>query len=149
MCIAILLFALWLIKSFLVQPFVLLDENMEPTLKKEGVYFIDRISYRFRDPRRGEIVVFRTTEVPPLYFVKRIVGSAGERIKMEEGAVFINGKLFNEPYTKVNSNWNFEEVSIKEGRVYVIDDSRALWPGPYSHTKVAYKNIVGRIMGIK
>lgn len=147
--IAILLFGLWLVKTFLVQPFVLLDENMEPTLKNERVYFIDRVSYRFRDPQRGEIVVFRTSEVPPLYFVKRIVGLAGERIKMEEGVVFINGKLFNESYAKVNSNWNFEEVSIGEGRVYVIDDNRGLWSGPNSHTKVAYKNIVGRIMGIK
>lgn len=130
-------------------PFVLFDENMEPALKKERVYFVDKISYRFRDPRRGEIVVVRTSEAPPLYFAKRVVGSAGERIRMEEGAVFINGELFNEPYARVNSNWNFEEVSINEGRAYVIDDNRSSQPGPYSHIKVAYKNIVGRVMGVK
>lgn len=147
--IAILFFALWLIKTFLILPFALLDENMEPTLKKERLYFIDRLSYRFRNPRRGEVVILRTSQDPPLYFVKRVVGLAGERVKMERGVLFINDKLFNEPYAAVNSDWHFEEVLVGKGRVYVIDDNRTFGPGLYSYIKVSNRNIIGKLIGTR
>lgn len=135
-----------LIKTFAIQPIIVLDKNMEPTLRKDRIYVVDKLTYRFRRPLRGEIVLFRTTEEPPLYFIKRVVGVAGEKISIEEGKVFIDGKLLEEPYTTVNSNLNLVPTEVLENYLFVIDDNRFRYYGSFLYLKVSCKNVVGRVL---
>jgi len=110
--IAIVLF----VKAFVVNPYRIPSSSMEPTLHCaqpgsgcEAGTFSDRVLanrflYRFRDPKRGDVVVFNT---PPLAaercgaggtFVKRLIVLPGEIWRMENGTVFVNGRKLDEPY---------------------------------------------------
>ncbi len=135
-----------LLHLFVIQPFVLFSENMLPTLKTDRVYFINKIIYKFKAPERGDIIVFRTNETPPLYFIKRVVALPGEKVRIKKGRVFINGKVLDEPYAVVDSTWRSTEEIIKEDTFWCLDDDRTLDLTPYSRIKVSYKNIVGKVM---
>jgi signal peptidase I len=105
------------LKAWVVNPYKIPSSSMEPTLHcarpAQGceARFSDRVLanrfiYRFRDPKRGEIIVFKT---PPEAqrrcgaggtFVKRLIGLPGEVVSERNGLVYINGHLLNEPYIK-------------------------------------------------
>src|SRR5438552_14383639 len=108
-----------LIKAWVVNPYRIPSSSMEPTLHcarpAQGceARFSDRVLanrfiYRFRDPKRGEIIVFKT---PPAAqqrcgaggtFVKRLIGLPGEVVTERDGYVYINGKRLDEPYIKAD-----------------------------------------------
>lgn len=79
----------FLIRSFLVQPFLVSGASMEPNFSTGNYLLIDEIAYRFREPQRGEVIVFKYPENPSIYYIKRIVGLPGETIKIEKGTVGI------------------------------------------------------------
>jgi signal peptidase I len=62
------------LRTFLVQPFYVKGASMEPNFYDHEYLIIDELSYRFRDPQRGDIVVFRYPNDPKQYFIKRVVG---------------------------------------------------------------------------
>ena len=67
------------VRYFLIQPFYVKGASMEPNFYDQEYLIIDEISYRFREPQRGEIVVFRYPRDPASFFIKRIIGLAGEK----------------------------------------------------------------------
>src|SRR3990167_3725877 len=74
-----------LIRYYLFKPFYVKGASMEPTFYEKEYLIIDEITYRFREPERGEVIVFRYPENPKEYFLKRIIGLPGETIKITEG----------------------------------------------------------------
>src|SRR5438105_677397 len=105
-----------LIQAFLVKPFRIPSQSMEPTLDIGQRVLVDRVRFHFRDPHRGDIVVFKpprgadlnecgqapppgqvcavaTTEESSTNFIKRIVGVPGDRLSVKAGRVYIDGKL--------------------------------------------------------
>ncbi|HLD69247.1 MAG TPA: signal peptidase I, partial [Candidatus Omnitrophota bacterium] len=65
------------VRYFLIQPFYVKGASMEPNFYDQEYLIIDEISYRFREPQRGEIVVFRYPRDPASFFIKRIIGLPG------------------------------------------------------------------------
>ena len=83
-----------LVRYFLFKPFYVKGASMEPNFQNHEYLIIDELSYRLREPARGEVIVFKYPEDPKEYFLKRIIGLPGERIKIAEGRVTI----YNEKY---------------------------------------------------
>ncbi len=79
----------FLIRSFLVQPFLVSGASMEPNFSTGNYLLIDEVAYRFREPQRGEVIVFKYPQNPSIYYIKRIVGLPGETVKVEKGTVGI------------------------------------------------------------
>ncbi len=79
----------FLIRSFLVQPFLVSGASMEPNFSSGNYLLIEEVTYRFREPERGEVIVFRYPENPSIYYIKRVVGLPGETVKVEKGTVGI------------------------------------------------------------
>ncbi len=79
----------FLIRTFLVQPFVVSGASMEPTLSEGNYLLIDEITYRFRDPKRGEMIVFRYPLDPKVFFIKRIIGMPEEEVFSQKGKIKI------------------------------------------------------------
>ena len=127
------------------KPYRIPSASMEPTLHcaKPGAFcegrFSDRVianrlAYRFGDPKRGQIVVFKTPEAAERCglgdggstFVKRIVGLPGELVSEREGVIYINGDRLIEPYVEpsrrghANGNW----PRVAEGHYFVLGDNR-------------------------
>ena len=97
-CIALWSLCLYLIiTNFIGGAVEVQGESMMPNLVNGEVHFLNRWTYHFRPPRRGEIVVIRDPGFADLA-VKRVVAIGGEQIEIHDGAVFINGALFKEPY---------------------------------------------------
>ena len=92
------------VRYFLFKPFYVKGASMEPTFLDKEYLIVDELSYRLRLPQRGEVVVFKYPENPKEYFLKRIIGLPGERVKVSEGQVTIyntehpEGIVLDEPY---------------------------------------------------
>lgn len=84
------------IRYFLFKPFYVKGASMEPTFFEHEYLIIDELTYRFQEPKRGDVVVFRPPNQSREYYIKRIVGLPGETLKFVEGEVII----FNEENPK-------------------------------------------------
>jgi signal peptidase I len=84
------------IRYFIVQPFFVKGASMEEGFHNGDYVMIDELSYRFREPRRGDVIVFRYPQDPSQYFIKRIIGLPGEKIQIRNNEVLI----FNDEYPK-------------------------------------------------
>ena len=80
-----------LIQAFLVKPYRIPSESMEDTLLIGDRVLVDRISWRFSDPQRSDIIVFHPPFVGPV-LIKRVIGMPGDEISLKDGAVYVNGK---------------------------------------------------------
>src|SRR3989339_2004483 len=77
------------IRYFLIQPFYVKGASMEPNFYDHEYLIIDEISYRFHEPQRGDIVVFRYPDDPSQFFIKRLIGLPSEIIKINDGKITI------------------------------------------------------------
>lgn len=88
-----------LIQAYLVKPYRIPSPSMEDTLLVGDRVLADRISWRFQDPARGDVVVFHPPGPGPV-LIKRIVGMPGDTLSLRDGAVYVNGKQLAEPYVR-------------------------------------------------
>ena len=135
----------FLVVKFVVAPSVVVGDSMSPTLKSWDLCLMQR-AYHYQ-PRRGDIVVFRTADDPPLYFVKRVIALPGESLSIDHGVFYVNGVALAEPYTTVNAGWQMEPTKIPEGKVFVVGDNRELEREAYVQGLVATRLVQARLLG--
>ena len=138
------LITLSLVASFVVRPCIVAGESMTPTLRPWDLCFMRVV--RHYQPHRGDIVVFRTADDPPLYFIKRVTALPGETISIERGIVGINGASLAEPYTTINPSWQMEPTPVPTGKVFVMGDNRDLPREDYVLGLVATRLIKARLL---
>jgi signal peptidase I len=118
------------IRYFLVQPFYVKGASMEPTYFDHEYLIIDELSYRLREPMRGEVVVFRYPLDPGQFFIKRIVGLPGETMEINNGHITIyntdhpNGKKLEEEYLDDEMTAGKKMVVLAADEYYVLGDNR-------------------------
>lgn len=89
----------WLLITFVVQRTEVEGDSMEPTLSSMDNLFVDKISYRFKDPERFDIIVFPFKYKENTYYIKRIIGLPGETVQIDaEGNIYIDGEVLQESY---------------------------------------------------
>ena len=115
------------IRYFLIQPFYVEGASMEPSFHTKEYLIIDEISYRFNDPARGDVVVMRYPRDTRQYFIKRVMGLPGERIKIINGVVFTDNEPLDESYLseELKSYGSMEELTLGEDEYFVLGDNRA------------------------
>lgn len=141
-----------LVRYFLFKPFYVKGASMEPNFFDKEYLIIDELSYRLRAPQRGEVVVFKYPENPKEYFLKRIIGLPGERIKVSEGQITVynnehpEGIVLNEPYLPDDLLTIGERVTaLSEDQYFVLGDNR---PNSYDSRRfgaVDKSLVVGRV----
>ncbi len=121
----------FLIRSFLVQPFLVSGASMEPNFSDGNYLIIDEITYRFRSPERGEVVVFRFPKDPSVFFIKRIIGLPGERIANSGNGIIVyhdikdtTGKALTESYLSRDSVKDRFDVWLNNDEYFVLGDNR-------------------------
>lgn len=77
------------IRIFIAQPFVVQGASMSPTFESGEYLVVDQLSYRFNDPERGDVIVFRYPNDPSVFFIKRIIGLPGETVAIKDSAITI------------------------------------------------------------
>lgn len=120
--------ALALINLFIVTINVVSGPSMEPNFYNGQYVLVDRLSYLYRTPRRGEAVVIRFPGDPEkVRYIKRVVGLPGEIISFNNGKVFINGKQLKENYLRPDtftSAFNSESVTVGPDEYFLLGDNR-------------------------
>lgn len=125
--IALVFILSFLIRTFLIQTFVVQGKSMEPNYLDHDYLLVDKVSYRFSSPKRGQIVVFRNPENRRVDFVKRIIGLPGETMTISDGSVLVNGKLIEEQYlsgVKTEAFGETSQVKLSESEYFVMGDNR-------------------------
>jgi signal peptidase I len=97
--------------------------SMEPSLHDGEFVVINRLAYRWADPDRGEIIVFRYPLDPERRFIKRIIGLPGDKVSVSQGIVYINGIPLDEPYINAAPLYD-GEWTIEPGHFFVLGDNR-------------------------
>jgi len=143
------------VRYYLIQPFYVKGASMEPSFYDKEYLIIDEISYRFHEPARGDIVVFRYPRNPEEFFIKRVIGLPGERIQVKDGSVYLynkehqDGIKLAEKYLPVDLKTyalNEEITTLGPGEYYVLGDNRNSSKDSRSFGVVDKKFITGRVL---
>lgn len=138
------------IMVFLLQTYKVEGRSMEPNLYEGQRLIVDKITYRFRPPKPGEIVVIKPKD-PSKKFVKRVVATEGQNLQIVNGKLRINGLTVNEPYIYEAMEEDFPWTVIPEGTVFVMGDNRNRSMDSRDERNVGFvplENVVGRAVFI-
>lgn len=123
-------------------------ESMLPTLEVNDRLIIDKISYHFQPPNRGDMVVFNP---PPVLetqykdaFIKRVIGLPGETVEVKSGKVYINQKPIVEPYIKAAPEYTMAAIVVPKDQYFVLGDNRNNSLDSHAWGYVPREKIIGR-----
>jgi len=155
--LGIILGLVFTIRFFVIMPFAVEGNSMEPNFHTGELIIVNRIGYTIGKPDRGDIVVFIPTDNPDTYYIKRIIGLPGESIKFSNGSIYIyneahpNGKKVEEPYlskenqrTNPPANMNNKKIEIPERHYYMLGDNRAQSRDSRVFGPVHTQNLIGK-----
>lgn len=136
-----------LIRAFVFQPFYIPSGSMEPTLQIQDHIIVNKFGYRFWEPQRGDIMVFKYPLNPKKDFVKRLIAKPGERVEIRNSKIYINGRQLEEKYLPAGLRYpDFGPVVVPENSYWMMgdnrnnsDDSRVWGPLPR-------ENVIGKAM---
>jgi signal peptidase I len=139
------------IRTFIAQPFIVSGESMFPTFHNKDYLVVDELSYRFKEPARGEVIVLRYPVEPNRFFIKRIIGIPGDTISFESGKVFLQKPgeqrvQLQEPYYRGATNpMNINGPTIlKKDEYFVMGDNRNFSSDSRVWGILPKKDIIGR-----
>ena len=112
------------IRQFIVELYVVDGPSMRPTLLSEERLVVNKFVYRVRNPERGEIIVFKYPRDTSRDFIKRVIAVPGDTIKIEDGRVYVNRDLKDEPYILEKTLSDYPEATVPEGHIFVMGDNR-------------------------
>ena len=125
--IAVIIGLTWLIITFVGQRTRVSGHSMEATLHDGDNLIVDKLSYRFRDPKRFEIIVFPYSHKENTYYIKRIIGLPGETVQVKDGYVYIDGEKLDENYgleVMEDAGIAAEPIELGEDEYFVLGDNR-------------------------
>ena len=140
------------IRYFLFQPFIVRGDSMLPNFHHRDYLLIDEISFRFREPERGEVIIFKPPNQPSTRYIKRIIGLPGDIIQITEGKIFISKegsehKVLGETdylAEPVFTSGNIR-VILGENEFFVLGDNREFSSDSRIFGSLPRENIIGRV----
>ena len=113
---------------FLYQPVKVEGTSMMPSLEDQERIFVNKFVYRLEPIQHGDIVVFRYPRDPSKSFIKRVIGLAGDRIRIDNGQVLVNGSPIDEDYvpTAYADQRSYSEIVVPPNSYFVLGDHRSL-----------------------
>lgn len=125
--ILIIMALTYVIITFVGQRTKVDGHSMEPTLFHGDNLIVDKLTYRFKDPSRYDVIVFPYQHAENTYYIKRIIGLPGETVQVKDGAVYINGELLDEDFGSEpmeKSGIAAEPITLGEDEYFVLGDNR-------------------------
>jgi signal peptidase I len=149
--LAIALVMALVIRLFIAEPRYIPSDSMVPTLQVGDRLVVEKISYRFRPPVLGDIVVFDPPEQLQQLgfhgdqaFIKRIIGEPGQTIQIHQGNVYINQQALSEDYIAEPPHYEMPPVQIPDGSYFVMGDNRNNSNDSHVWGFLPNGNIIGR-----
>ncbi|HKH10022.1 MAG TPA: signal peptidase I [Rubrobacter sp.] len=115
------------VRPFVVEPFYVPSDSMNPTLRSGDSVLVAKFAYRLADPQRNSLVVFESPTDTNKILMKRVVGVAGDRVAVRDGVLFVNGERKSEPYVnyRLTDSTFFGPARVPEDHVFVMGDNRS------------------------
>jgi signal peptidase I len=123
------LLMVFIVRTYIAQPFVVNGASMEPTFYTNEYLIVDQLSYEIGSPKRGEVIVFKYPLIPSRYFIKRVIALPGETIRITGLKVEIKEvgsdtfMTLNEPYIEFEKE-SFIETTLEDDEFFVMGDNR-------------------------
>ena len=119
----IIIVVVLLIKEFIITPIRVNGASMDKTLQNKDIMLLDKISYRFTDIKRFDIVVIKLEDE---YIIKRVIGLPGEMVSYKDNKLYINGEQVKEDFKHEDTNDFTLDEEIPEGYYFVMGDNRPI-----------------------
>lgn len=127
-------------------PTRVLGKSMEPTVRDGSWRVINLVRYRWREPRRGDIVCIRLAGRRVTY-VKRVLAGPGDRIAFDRGRLVVNGETVPEPYVRLRGgDWDFRETTVGASGWFVAGDNRSMPAHQHVAGVVERRRIIGSLL---
>ena len=114
--------------AFLYQPVRVEGTSMLPRLEDSDRLFINKFVYHFKSIERGDVVVFHYPRDPEKSYIKRVIALPGDRLRIDDGRVYVNGTLLREPYvpSRYRDSRSMAESTIPAGCYFMMGDHRSI-----------------------
>jgi len=137
------------IRTFVAEARYIPSSSMEPTLQINDRLIIEKVSYHFQKPERGDIVVFSPTAALKAQnfqdaFIKRVIGLPGDKVEVKNGLVYVNGKVLAEKYIAEEPNYAYGPVTVPPDQYLVLGDNRNNSYDSHAWGFVPRENLIGR-----
>ncbi len=117
------------IRVYVAQPYIVSGSSMVPTFQNGNYLIVDQLSYRIREPERGDIVIFKYPKDPSKFFIKRVIALPNETLEIQDGAVTIKNQMSPDGFT-LDEPYNMSEFNdtmtftLGEAEYFVMGDNR-------------------------
>jgi signal peptidase I len=135
---------IFLVLQATIQSFVVIGSSMRPNFEPRQRLLVSKVAYRFGEPQRGEVIVFRPPNNKDIDYIKRVIALPGDKIEIKEGTVYINNVALDEPYIKKPTTDTLRPTEIPEDEYFVLGDNRNNSNDSYDWGTVPRQNIVGK-----
>jgi signal peptidase I len=138
-------------RIFVAQPFIVSGASMSPTFETGEYLIVDQISYRFDEPKRGDVVIFRFPNDPSKFFIKRVIGLPGEVVQLANGVTTIiepdsTEIVLDEEYLITDKTDDHVSITLSKDEYFVMGDNRSASSDSRMWGPVPRDNIVGRAL---
>ncbi len=137
---------------FILQPNEVRGQSMDVTFRDGEYILTSKLSYKFGEPTRGDVIVFKSPDNDEVDFIKRIIGTPGDTVMIQGGDVYLNGKKLEENYIQYPSNpieggylVNGQEIQIPEGHLFVMGDNRPRSSDSRAFGPIPFQNVIGKV----
>lgn len=134
------------IRFFIFQPFIVQGASMEPNFSSGDYLIVDELTFRFRSPERGEVIVFKYPFNPSQKFIKRVIGLPGETVEIKNGKVYINDQVISENYLEYGITYPNLKVVLRDDEYFVLGDNRVDSLDSRVFGVVKKDEIIGRVL---
>jgi signal peptidase I len=143
------------IRFFVFQPFMVSGASMEPNYHSTDYLIIDELSYRFNEPKRGDVIVFKYPKNPNFKYIKRVIGFPGETVEIKDAKVYITSNnttsVLNESYLPEESitAWirgaTYGPITLGANEYFVLGDNRNYSADSRTWGTLPKDNIIGKV----
>jgi signal peptidase I len=121
--------------------------SMEPTLRSGEFVIVNKLAYKFGDPTQGNIVVFHFPRDPEQEYIKRVIGLPGDQVNINQGKVYVNDRLVDEPYIAAKPAYEGTWI-VPEAHLFVLGDNRNNSSDSHNWGTVPQEYVVGKAVFI-
>jgi signal peptidase I len=140
------------IRLFIAEPRYIPSDSMEPTLQVGDRLVVEKVSYRLHSPQTGDIIVFEPPQqfqeqfgfLPDKAFIKRVIGTPGDWIQVQNGRVYLNDQPLPEPYIAEPPAYQMNPVRVPAEQLFVMGDNRNNSNDSHVWGFLPQQNIIGR-----
>lgn len=117
--------------------------SMDTTFHEGQLLMVNKLNYRFNEPKRGDVVVFTSPVEPDKEYIKRLIGLPGDKISVQDAVLYLNGNAVDEPYLHEAMTYDFPEMTVPEGMYFAMGDNRNHSFDSHNWGGVPRENLIG------